>query len=219
MDHHGAFWSKLAASYDSVVDRQLGGRTRWLLRERLEREGALGRAVEFGCGTGFFTSALAAKAEQLLATDVSEGMLQVAKQQAHAPNVTFQVEDCQRTSLPDASVDTAFMSLVIQFTDPPVTLAEMHRILKPGGTVIIGNLDPLALSPLVRLRCLVRVLYHGIAGYRLKPPKGFGRNVLAKDQLGSLLAAAGFRVDTAETVSDTSCASNVPVEYVRATRI
>jgi len=219
MDHHGAFWSKLAASYDSVIDRQLGGRTRWLLRERLAREAALGRAVEFGCGTGFFTPALAAKAERLLATDVSEGMLQVAKQQVQAPNVTFRVEDCQRTSLPDASVDTAFMSLVIQFTDPPVTLAEMHRILKPGGTLIIGNLDPFALPPLARFRCLVRVLYQGIAGYRLKPPKSFGRNVLAEDQLGSLLAAAGFRVDSAEAVNDTSRASNLPVEYVRATRM
>lgn len=162
---------------------------------------------------------LAAKAERLLATDVSEGMLQVAKQQVQAPNVIFRVEDCQRTSLPDASVDTAFMSLVIQFTDPPVTLAEMHRILKPGGTLIIGNLDPFALPPLARFCCLVRVLYRGIAGYRLKPPKSFGRNVLAKDQLGSLLAAAGFRVDSAEAVNDTSRASNLPVEYVRATRM
>lgn len=219
MDHHGEFWSKLAASYDSVIDRQLGGRTRWLLRERIAREGALGRAVEFGCGTGFFTPALAAKAERLLATDVSEGMLEVAKQQVQAPNVTFGVEDCQRTSFRDASVDTAFMALVIQFTDPPVTLAEMHRILEPGGTLIIGNLDPFALPPPARLRCLARVLYHGIAGYRLKPPKSFGRNVLTKDQLGDLLAAAGFRVDTAEAVHDTSRASNLPVEYVRATCI
>jgi ubiquinone/menaquinone biosynthesis C-methylase UbiE len=219
MDHHGAFWSKLASSYDSVVDRQLGGRTRWRLRERLAREGTLGRAVEFGCGTGFFTAALAAKADRLLATDVSEGMLQVAKEQVQAPNVSFGVEDCQQTSLSDASVDTAFMALVIQFTDPPVTLSEMHRILKPGGTLIIGNLDPFALPPVARLRFLARVLFLGIAGYRLKPPKSFGRNVLARDQLASLLAAAGFRVETAEAVNDTSRASNVPVEYVRATRI
>jgi ABC-2 type transport system ATP-binding protein len=142
MDHHGEFWSKLAARYDSIIDRQLGGRTRWLLRERLGREGALGRAVEFGCGTGFFTPTLAAKAERLLATDVSEGMLQLAKQQVQAPNVAFQVEDCQRTSLSDASIDTAFMSLVIQFTDPPVTLAEMHRILGPGGTPSPGARAP-----------------------------------------------------------------------------
>jgi len=219
MDHHGAFWSKLAATYDSVIDRQLGGRTRWLLRDRLTREVALGRAVEFGCGTGFFTPALAAKAEQLLATDVSEGMLQVAKEQVEAPNVTFGVEDCQRTSLPDASVDTAFMALVIQFTDPPMTLAEMHRILKPGGVLLIANLDPFALPPLARLRFLVRVLYHGITAYRLKPPKSFGRNVLTKNQLVNLLAAAGFRVEVAEAVNDTSRVSNVPVEYVRATRM
>jgi ubiquinone/menaquinone biosynthesis C-methylase UbiE len=219
MEHHGEFWSKLAAGYESVIDRQLGGRTRRLLRDRIAREGALGRAVEFGCGTGFFTAALADKAERLLATDVSEGMLRVARRQVQAPNVTFGVEDCQRTSLPDASVDTAFMALVIQFTDPPVTLAEMHRILRPGGALIIGNLDPFALPPLARLRGLARVLYHGAVGYRLKPPKSFGRNVLTKDQLGDLLGAAGFRVDCTEAVHDRSRPSNLPVEYVRATRV
>jgi len=219
MEHHGEFWSKLAAGYDSVIDRQLGGRTRWLLRDRIGREAALGRAVEFGCGTGFFTAALADKAERLLATDVSEGMLRVAKQQVQAPNVAFAVEDCQRTSLPDASIDTGFMALVIQFTDPPVTLAEMHRILGPGGALIIGDLDPFALPPLAHLRGLARVLYYGVAGYRLKPPKSFGRNVLTKDQLGDLLGASGFRVDCAEAVHDRSRASNLPVEYVRATRV
>ena len=219
MENDAVFWSKVAASYDSIIDRQLGRRTRSLLRERLAREGRLGRAVEFGCGTGFFTPVLAAKAERLLATDVSEGMLQVAKEQVPAPNVTFQVEDCQGTSLPPASVDTAFMCLVIQFTDPRVTLAEMHRILAPGGTLIIGNLDPLALPPLPRLRFLVRVLYHGIVRYRLKPPKRFGSNVLRKDDLAALLSAAGFRVESAEVVQDTSRASNVPVDYVRATRV
>ena len=42
---------------------------------------------------------------------------------------------------------------------------------------------------------------------------------LSKDRLGGLLAAAGFRVDISEAVNDTSRASNLPVEYVRATRM
>jgi ubiquinone/menaquinone biosynthesis C-methylase UbiE len=219
MDHHGAFWSMLASNYESLIDRQLGGRTRSLIRERLEHEGPLGRATEFGCGTGYFTSALSAGAETLLVTDASEGMLKLAKRRVGAPNVAFALEDCQRTSLPDASIDTAFMALVIQFTDPAATIAEMHRILRRGGRLIIANLDPMALPPLARLRAVARVLYLGVVGYRLKPPKGFGRQVVCKDRLVELLTAGGFRVDSVEVVADPSFASSVPVDYVRATRI
>jgi predicted TPR repeat methyltransferase len=73
-----------ASNYESLIDRQLGGRTRSLIRERLEREGPLGRATEFGCGTGFFTPALSARAETLLVTDSSDGMLKLAKQRVWA---------------------------------------------------------------------------------------------------------------------------------------
>lgn len=151
IDEHSAFWSKVAERYDRVVDEQLGGTTRAAVRARLGREGRLGRTVELGCGTGFFTGVLAEKAESVLATDLAPGMLDVARRAA-ARNVTFQVEDCQRTSLPDATCDTAFISLVLHFTDPERTIAEMHRILKPGGTLLIANLDPAALRGFDRAR-------------------------------------------------------------------
>jgi hypothetical protein len=48
------FWSDVARDYDRVVDLQIGPRMRSLVRERLAREGRLGRMAEFGCGT--FTS-------------------------------------------------------------------------------------------------------------------------------------------------------------------
>jgi SAM-dependent methyltransferase len=74
-----------------------------------------------------------ARRTQVVATDLSPGMLALAKDRVDAPNVAFQTEDAQKTSFPDAAFDTAFMSLVIHFTDPARTVAEMHRILKPGG--------------------------------------------------------------------------------------
>jgi ubiquinone/menaquinone biosynthesis C-methylase UbiE len=105
-----------------------------MLRQRLARETALGSTVEFGCGTGFYTETLAGKAERLLATDLSPGMLDLARSRVSVANVTFQPEDCQRSSFADGSFDTAFMSLVIHFTQPEEALKEMHRILRPGGS-------------------------------------------------------------------------------------
>lgn len=212
----GEFWSKVAQQYDRVVDLQIGPKTRALVRARLAQEGPLGKLAEFGCGSGFFTRVLAVKADRVVATDISPGMLTLAQNHVKAANLTFQVEDCQKTSLPDAAFDTAFISLVLHFTEPLQTLAEMHRILKPGGALIIVNLDPRALRGLDRVRCLIRILYHGITGYRVKPPKGFGQNVLSEKRLCALLGQSGFMVAGAETIRDASRSSNVPVEYVRA---
>src|SRR5262249_61357342 len=100
----------------------------------------------------------------------ARGWLALALARAAAPNVTFRVEDCQETSFPDATFDTAFMSLVVHFTDPDTTLVEMRRILRPGGTLIILNLDMASLRGLDRIRSLARVVYRGATGYRMKPP-------------------------------------------------
>ena len=121
--------------------------------------------------------------------------------------------------MPDRAFDTAFLSLVIHFTEPAKTMAEMHRILKPGDALIIANLDPRALNGPDRVRGLIRVLYHGFTGYRLKPPKGFGRNVMTEKQVCELLEKSGFKVVSSETVRNASRSSNIPIEYIRAVMI
>jgi ubiquinone/menaquinone biosynthesis C-methylase UbiE len=162
---------------------------------------------------------LVGKADSVVASDISSGMLALAKERIKAGNLTFQMEDCQKTTLPDGAFDTAFISLVIHFTVPEKTLAEMRRILKPGGALIIANLDPGALNGLNRLRCLVRILYHGLKGYRVKPPKGLGKNIMTQKQLCDLLVKSGFRVAITEIIKDPSRSSNISVEYIRAVRL
>ena len=218
-DEQREFWSKVAQKYDRVVDLQIGSGTRSLVRERMAQEGRLGSVAEFGCGTGFYTKVLTDNADRVVATDLSPHMLELARDRTNAVNVTFQEEDCQRTSLPDAGFDTVFISLVIHFTEPSKTLAEMHRILKPGGLLIISNLDPVALKGLDRVRCLIRIVYQGLVGYRLKPPKGFGRNVVSEKKLCDLLGKAGFKVLSTETIKNGSRSSNIPVEYIRAVKV
>lgn len=213
------FWSAVAEKYDRVVDLQIGPQTRSLVRQRLAAEGHFGRVAEFGCGTGYYTQELVNHADSVIATDLASGMLDVARQRVTATNVKFQVEDCQQTSFPNECFDTIFISLVLHFTDAAKALQEMNRILAPGGRLIIANLDPGALGAFDRLRCQFRILYHGITGYREKPPKGFAKNIMTEKQLCEHLVKCGFKVTGAVTVKDSSRPSNIPVEYITAVKI
>jgi len=57
------------------------------------------------------------------------------------------------------------------------------------------------------------------AGYLVKPPKGFGKNMMTERQLCDLLGKSGFEVVSTETIKDTSRSSNIPVEYIRAVKV
>jgi hypothetical protein len=95
----------------------------------------------------------------------------------------------------------------------------MHRVLKPGGTLIIVNLDMPALTGFNRLRCIARVVFTTLTRYRVRPPKGFGATALSEKSLHALLNSSGFKVTSSETIRDGSRSSCIPLEYVRATRI
>ena len=110
------------------------------------------------------------------------------------------------------------MSLVIHLTDPEKTLSEMRRILKPDGTLMIANLDVDALRGPALIRCRIRVIYRGLTGYRMKPPKGFGNNGMSEKQLCDLLGKFEFKILSVEAIKDTSRASHIPVQYIKAVK-
>ncbi len=103
------YWNIISTKYDSIVDRTIGDKLRPRAREMLEREKGLGRVVEFGCGTGYFTRTLAWIADSVVATDLSGEMLDRAREGLKGfRNVYIQKEDCLKTSFPDESFDAAF---------------------------------------------------------------------------------------------------------------
>ena len=217
MEEHVEFWSKVAARYDSIIDRQMGSDNRRRLRERIAAEKeTFGCAAEFGCGTGFFTDVIASRSESVIAVDLAPGMIEVARTRCRAAKITFRNEDCQKTSIASASLDTVFLSLVIHFTEPASTLSEMRRLLKPGGMVVVINLDPLALGALRRLCAQVRILYYGITGYRTKPPRNFSKNIISACDLSSLLVQSGFRNVSVELFKSSDRFSDVPIELIKA---
>jgi hypothetical protein len=85
--------------------------------------------------------------------------------------------------------------------------------------LIISNLDPGALNGVDRIRCPIRILYHGPYRVPGEAAKEIGKNIITEKQLRDLLGKSGFEVAGTETIKDTSRSSNIPVEYISAVKV
>lgn len=104
--------------------------------------------AEIGIGTGRGTSTLAPYADIIIGIDPDENALKEAKQNLTQTGIIDQVELKQGSTtdipLEDNSVDVLAMRLLLQHTTPEelkASWSEFKRVLKPGGKIIIEDLD------------------------------------------------------------------------------
>ncbi len=95
--------------------------------------------ADLGCGTGNVAEHVAPFVRKVIAVDQSAPMLKAAKKRLKEhDNIEFLRGDLTSLPLDDASVDAATCALVLHhLADPAAALAEVHRILKPGGLALI----------------------------------------------------------------------------------
>lgn len=100
-----------------------------------------GTALDVGSGPGNVTASLARAAGPdglALGVDISEPMLARAVRNEAGPQVGFIKADAQRLPLRDNTVDAVISTAVLQLVpDPTAALAEMARVLRPGGRLVI----------------------------------------------------------------------------------
>jgi SAM-dependent methyltransferase len=129
-------WDVVAANYEEYAEPH----TRLFALDALTALGDVRgrRVLDVATGTGAFALAAAAAGADVLATDLSPGM--VARVVARLGGQgEARVMDGQALDLPDASVDVgASVFGVILFPDPMRGLRELHRVIRPGGTLAIG---------------------------------------------------------------------------------
>jgi ArsR family transcriptional regulator len=141
---------------------------------------------DLGCGTGAVAAALAPFVASVIGVDASAAMLQAAKKRLHAfPNVDLRRGELEALPIDDARLDAATLMLVLHhLPEPGKALAEVARVLKPEGRLL-----------------LVDMLPHDRDGYRQQ--MGHVWLGFSEEHIGRLLADAGFdRVRTVPLPAD-----------------
>ena len=101
------------------------------------------KVLDVGCGTGYGTALMAAKAARVAGVDIAWEAIQYARANYVRPNLSFAGADCRRLPFPDNFFDRAVMFEVIEHMSEQATcLSEIRRVLTPEGVLILSTPDP-----------------------------------------------------------------------------
>jgi ubiquinone/menaquinone biosynthesis C-methylase UbiE len=194
------YWSKCARTYISDQEYIVGKELLNAIAEKLYGEADLGDVLEFGCGSGYFTKIVAKKARQVIATDLSDEMMDMARVHLQGfQNITIQKADCEDTYFPSERFDTVCIANVIHVVENPIrVLQESHQILKGKGLLIVVDFTGYAMKWFERMKLAVRYLR------KWGMPPRCSRNNVSPDQLVSLVEEVGFRTEEVELLGDTT---------------
>ncbi len=144
-----AMFDAVAAKYDITNDiLALGQTRRWrsAVRTALTLE-PRHLVLDIAAGTGTSTAAFTATGAQVIAADFSLGMLEVGK--ARNPTLPFVAADALALPFGDACFDRVTISFGLRnVADRMLALDEFHRVIKPGGVLVICEFSHPTLAPL-----------------------------------------------------------------------
>ena len=100
--------------------------------------------ADLGCGEGYLTIEAARWAKRVVAVDRSQDVLTRGKELAKrrgVKNITWKRGELQRVPIDDGAMDLVLLSQALHHADEPrAALTEAHRVLRPGGRVLVLDL-------------------------------------------------------------------------------
>lgn len=145
------------------------------------------RIADLGCGSGVFSNLLRQRGYVCTGVDLSPALIRIAKKKY--PGIEFIEGDVENLPFPDASFDGVLLAGILHhFSDRSLFVAEVKRILKPGGKFVA--FDPNRMNPAMYLyRDRSSPLYSPVGVTENERP------VIASEIAGTF-RAAGFRAGT-----------------------
>lgn len=135
----------VASMFDAVADRydlmndvlSLGQTRRWrrVVADAVDAQPGE-KVLDLAAGTGTSSAPFALAGADVIAGDISEGMLEVGR--ARNPGIRFMYADALDLPFDDGEFDVVTISFGFRnVNDPERALAQMRRVLKPGGRLVI----------------------------------------------------------------------------------
>jgi demethylmenaquinone methyltransferase / 2-methoxy-6-polyprenyl-1,4-benzoquinol methylase len=149
-----AMFDGLAGRYDLLNDVLSAGQDRYWRRAvaRIVAAGPGERVLDLAAGTGTSSVSFTASGATCIACDFSLGMLQAGKQRNTVENVTFVAGDALALPFADGQFDAVTISFGLRnVADPGQALAEMLRVTRPGGRLVVCEFSHLAVPALDRV--------------------------------------------------------------------
>ena len=166
-------WSEVAPRYDALSSSHFGPIAEEFTAFAELRKGW--RILDVACGPGIAARAAARRAGEkgsVLAVDLAPGMVELAASRTpekRAAPISWKVMDAHSLDLPAASFDAAICQLgLMLFARPDSALAEMRRVVAPGGPVaclVQGRRSAMLLTALIMDAIISRAP-------QLRAPKG-----------------------------------------------
>lgn len=136
------YFEKVAPDWDQM---RKGYFTEEVRQAAIAGAGLTGESVvaDVGTGTGFLLAGLAPLVARAYGFDNSPQMLEEARARfSDAPNVELRVSEGSSLPLPDGTLDAVLANMYLHHApDPAAAIAEMARVLKPGGRLVITDMD------------------------------------------------------------------------------
>src|SRR5512133_2502805 len=128
-------WDQISAGYFGTAVREAAIAKAYLRPEMV--------VADIGSGTGFVAAGLAPLVKRVYVVDGSPAMLEVAKKNLSAfSNIEYHEADGASLPFPEDSLDAVFANMYLHHCpDPLAAIQEMVRVLRPGGRLVITDMD------------------------------------------------------------------------------
>lgn len=188
MKNSKEFWDKTARRYakSPVRDEETYQKKLAITQEYFQPDWSV---LEFGCGTGSTALVHAPHVKEILATDISEKMLDIAAQKAGdagIENVRFQQGTLESLELEADSFDAVLgLNILHLLENTEAAISRVHGLLKPGGIFVSSTV--LMADIMVLWRLLIPAMQVvGLAPFV---------NRFTRQELTAMLVSAGFSID------------------------